>query len=109
MPSLADAFRLHPLEIRPAEPSDAEAIIAFDEVAQRDPSRVAFIRRSTRSNDCFVASADGDVVRLRSPELHVLREWLLRKSGYGSSGVIENLDRGDPELVYMKCLQSGAV
>jgi predicted N-acetyltransferase YhbS len=62
MPSLADAFRLHPLEIRPAEPSDAEAIIAFDEVAQRDPSRVAFIRRSTRSNDCFVASADGDVV-----------------------------------------------
>ena len=32
---------------------------------------------------------------------------LLAKLGYRPSGVIENLDEGDPELVYMKHVSDG--
>jgi len=140
------------MKIRAAEPSDADAIIAFDEIAQRKPPRVAFIRRSTSSNDCFVAVTDGRVVgyavlnyrfydngfidmlyvdrRFRRGGIgsallsHVEQrcttaklftstnqsntpmQLLLRKSGYLPSGMIENLDEGDSELVYMKSLRS---
>lgn len=34
---------------------------------------------------------------------------LLIKLGYEPSGIIENLDEGDPELVYVKQLRNGAV
>jgi hypothetical protein len=34
---------------------------------------------------------------------------LLNRLGYRPSGVIENLDEGDPELVYMKQVRSDAV
>jgi hypothetical protein len=34
---------------------------------------------------------------------------LLEKAGFESSGVIHNLDAGDPELVYFKLLDHDAV
>jgi ribosomal protein S18 acetylase RimI-like enzyme len=34
---------------------------------------------------------------------------LLAKLGYARSGVVENLDEGDPELIYFKCPKQQAV
>jgi ribosomal protein S18 acetylase RimI-like enzyme len=140
------------IRVRPAEPRDIEAIIAFDEIAQRKQSRVAMIERSVGSENCFVVVLENQVVgyvvlnytfydngfvdmlyvdphfrrrgigsalishveqRCTTPKLftsanqsNAAMQALLAKSGYRPSGVIENLDDGDPELIYMKPLQS---
>lgn len=139
------------MEIRPANPSDADAIKAFDETARTDPSRVTFIDRRIESGQCFVAVADGRPIayavlsytfyghgfvemlyvhrafrrqgigaaliscmeqRCETPKLftstnqsNTPMQSLLTKLRYQPSGVIENLDEGDPELVYMKRLK----
>ena len=53
---------MSPVEIRPAQPGDADAIKAFDEIARVDAERDAFIGRSIASGDCLVAVVDGRAV-----------------------------------------------
>jgi ribosomal protein S18 acetylase RimI-like enzyme len=48
--------------IRLAEESHAEAIASFDQVAQYDNKRVAFIRRSIANRNCYVASVGGKTI-----------------------------------------------
>lgn len=139
------------MEIRIAQPSDAEAIEAFDHVARSGASRREFINSSLlASGHCWVAVVDGQAVayavlehtffengfvsmlyvnpefrcrglgsallrhledQCRTAKLftstnqsnHAMRA-LLAKLNYKPSGVIENLDEGDPELVYFKRL-----
>lgn len=50
------------MEIRPAQPGDADAIKAFDEIARADAERDAFIDRSIASGDCLVVAVDGSAV-----------------------------------------------
>ncbi|HLE37715.1 MAG TPA: GNAT family N-acetyltransferase [Candidatus Acidoferrales bacterium] len=146
---------MNSVEIRSAKPSDAREIRAFDEIAQVKASRVAFIEGSIKSNRCFVAVIDGQVVgygvlnyrfydygfidmvyvdrefRRRGIGSALVRHMeqscktaklftstnrsnkpmqaLLDKLGYQPSGVIENLDEGDPELVYVKRVRIDAV
>ncbi len=143
------------MEIRPAQPIDAGAIIAFDEIAQRDHRRVAFIHRVIAANQCFVAIEHSAVAayavlnyafydyglvdmlyisrpfrrrgigsallvhlerQCTTPKLFISTnqsnlpmQGLLAKLGYCPSGVIENIDDDDPELIFMKRLQSKAV
>lgn len=142
------------MEIRLGKPSDTKEIRAFDEIAQVEASRVAFIERSIKSNQCFVAVLDEQVAgygvlnyrfydhgfidmvyvdrnlrrrgigsalicymeqRCKTAKLFTSAngsnkpmQVLLNKLGYQPSGVIENLDEGDPELVYMKRVRSDA-
>jgi len=139
------------MEIRAAQPDDADVIKAFDEIALVDATRVAFVDRSIGSGECFVVVVDGRVVAYAVLNysfygrgfvctLYVQREFrrrgfgsalmshiehlchtpqlytstnqsnepmqtLLTKLGYHPSGVIENLEEGDPELVFMKRLE----
>ena len=50
------------MEIRAAQPGDADGITAFDEIARADAARAAFIHRSIASGECFVAVVDGRAV-----------------------------------------------
>lgn len=139
--------------IRVGGPEDFEELVALDEVAHQEPSRVAFIERAVRSGDCFVAERDGKPVgygvltytfygngmvemlylakehrrsgvgsalleyaevQCKTPKLFTSTnlsnksmQLLLEKSGYILSGYIDNLDPGDPELVYFKRLGDG--
>ena len=143
------------MEIRRAKPSDGKKIRAFDEIAQVEASRVAFIERSIKSNQCFVAVVDERVVgygilndrfydhgfidmvyvdrnlRRRGIGSALIRhmerscrtaklftstnrsnkpmQLLLNKLGYQRSGIIENLDEGDPEWVYVKRVRGDAL
>lgn len=136
------------MEIRPADPSDYDTIVRFEQVAQREPERRAFIRRSIEQRNAYVAVEDGCVVgyavleytfyengfismlyvdaRYRrmgfgsalmehlekvcrtsklftsTNESNTAMQALLDELGYVRSGFIENLDEGDPEIVYFK-------
>jgi len=50
------------MEIRLADPSDYDAIAGFDRVAQREPERRAFIRRSIEERNAYVAVQDASVI-----------------------------------------------
>lgn len=56
------------------------------------PSLVAFIESHSRSSDLFTSTNESN-----SHMQHILE-----KLGYERSGVIHNLDLGDPEIVYVK-------
>ncbi|HEY8495531.1 MAG TPA: GNAT family N-acetyltransferase [Limnochordales bacterium] len=43
------------IQIRTARPEDIDALVAFDEVAQRDGRRVEYIRAKVDAGECFVA------------------------------------------------------
>jgi ribosomal protein S18 acetylase RimI-like enzyme len=134
--------------IRSSTPSDAESIIAFDHVAQSEPSRVEFINRSIYSDQCYVVEYGEMVVAYGVLEysfyecgfismLYVHPEFrrrgfgselmiylerlckteklftstnqsnmtmqaLLESIGYQRSGIVENLDEGDPEIIFFK-------
>ena len=134
--------------IRPAITPDVESIIAFDHVAQSEPSRVGFIEQSIKAGQCYVIECDERVVAYAVLEysfyecgfismLYVHPEFrrrgfgsklmkylersckteklftstnnsnknmqaLLENIGYQRSGIIENLDEGDPEIIYFK-------
>ena len=136
--------------IRQAIEADIEVMIAFDDVAQRDSSRRAFIQRTVGAGSCFVALAGKQVVGYivleysfyeegfvamlyihpdyrhqgagemlmqyieplcRTAKLFASTNFsnqrmqaLFAKLGYALSGVIYNLDEGDPELVYFKAV-----
>lgn len=47
------------IHIRAARPDDIDALVAFDEVAQRDARRVAYIRTRVHAGECFVAEREG--------------------------------------------------
>ena len=51
-----------PMEIRAAQPGDADVIKAFDEIARVNAERGAFICRSIASGECFVVVVDGRAV-----------------------------------------------
>ena len=143
------------MNIRQAEPSDSEAIIKFDHVAQCEASRLEFIRRVVQFGHAFVAVVNGFVaayivleysffgncfipmlyvhpdhrrqgigsalmrhveqncktIKLftSTNQSNVRMQHLLDKLSYQPSGIIENLDEGDPELIYFKPLQRKAV
>jgi ribosomal protein S18 acetylase RimI-like enzyme len=48
--------------IRIAKEADAESIIQFDHIAQFDSNRVAFIRRSIATGNCYVDTSDEIVI-----------------------------------------------
>lgn len=50
------------LNIREATLADREPIYGFDELAQQEPDRTAFIDRAVRSGECLVAEVDGRIV-----------------------------------------------
>jgi hypothetical protein len=50
------------MDIRVAATTDLDTIIQLDPIAQREPTRVEFIRRSLLSACCLVAVADGRIV-----------------------------------------------
>ena len=138
------------ISIRPATESDVEALCSLDLIARRESERREFIRREVASGNCFVATADEEVIGYgvlnytfhhtgcidmlyvqsdhrrrgagaalvrhmeslcRTPKLftstnlsNLRMHSLLAKLGYELSGVIHNLDEGDPEIVYFKRL-----
>ena len=57
------------------------------------PELVEFLEGQSQSNDLFTSTNESN-----SHMQHVLE-----KLGYERSGVIHNLDPGDPEIVYVKC------
>jgi ribosomal protein S18 acetylase RimI-like enzyme len=82
------------VEIRPAQPGDADVIKSFDEIAHVDAERAAFISRSIASGECSVVVADGCAVayavmtyasdgRGFVDMLYVQREF--RRRGFGSA------------------------
>ena len=140
-----------PIDIRPAQASDVEALCSLDLIAQREEQRRQFIRRSVDTSTCVVAVA-GEVVvgygvlnynfhdygfidmlyvsaeyrrggagtallchmesLCQTPKLftstnlsNLPMQSLLNKFGFELSGVIHNLDVGDPEIVYCKRLK----
>lgn len=138
------------LEIRTANISDLEEILAFDPIGEADPGRIDFIRASIQQNECLIVAKHARIVGygimnysffgcgfislvVTDPEfrregvattlLNKLEDScnkeklflttnqsnrpmqaLAEKLGYCRSGIIENLDEGDPELVYFKRL-----
>lgn len=136
------------MDIRVAATTDLDTIIQLDPIAQREPTRVEFIRRSLLSECCLVAVADGRIVAygvldysffnhayisMLYVEPHIRRrgigsalirrmeaaskdqklftstnesnkpmQALLDQFGYERSGIVENLDEADPELIYFK-------
>jgi ribosomal protein S18 acetylase RimI-like enzyme len=50
------------MEIRRAVASDANELVQCDEIARRDPARVAFIQSSIRSSRCLVAVEAGRAI-----------------------------------------------
>ncbi len=141
--------------IRDAKHSDRDAILAIDEIAQREQERVDFIDRSLDSATCLVADSSGTVIaygvldysffgngfismlyvaksarrrsvgrslmqalanHCKAPKLftstnesNAAMRSLLASLGYVPSGVIENLDPGDPELVFFLNLNRPSV
>ena len=141
--------------IRPARSADTEDLCAFDEVAQRSPSRRKFIERTIQSECCFVVITEEHAIGYAVLEysfyeegfvsmLYIQRDYrkqgagefimryleplcetsklfastnlsnqpmqsLFKKLGYLLSGVIHDLDEGDPELVYVKYLTAREV
>ena len=53
---------------------------------------IAFLEGQSRSDDLFTSTNESNV--------HM--QHVLEKLGYERSGVIHNLDPGDPEIVYLK-------
>ena len=142
------------MDIRPASPGDLEAILQLDPLAEEDPARAQFIRRSLLAAYCPVALSRGRIVAygvldytffdrpyismlyvepgLRgrgigsalmaameasckrrkvftsTNESNTPMQALLARLGYERSGIVENLDEGDPELIYVKKLTKGA-
>ena len=142
------------MEIRVAATADADAIIAVDDVAKTDPSRVQLIYDQINASSCFVAVIDDSIVaygvlnykfydngwiemlyvhpkfrrraiaselvhyfvkKCRTAKLftstnqsNLPMQQLLEAHGFVRSGFIENLDEGDPELVYFKRLPDRA-
>jgi len=142
------------MEIRVATITDADAIIAFDHVAESEPARIQFIYEQIKSSACYVAVIDGTIVAYgvlnykfydngwiemlyvhpqfrrqgigsalirhlinacRTPKLFTSTnqsnfpmQGLLATLEFDRSGFIENLDEGDPELVYFKRLRDSA-
>ena len=142
------------MELRIAQITDADAIIAFDHVAASEPARVQFIHDQIESSACYVAVIDAKVVayavlnykfydngwiemlyvhpqfrrqgigsalirylvnECRTPKLftstnqsNLPMQRLLATLEFDRSGIIENLDEGDPELVYFKRLRDNA-
>jgi GNAT superfamily N-acetyltransferase len=136
------------IEIRKAVEGDADGIISFDHVAQREEPRRSFILDSVRNGTAWVAVLADRVVGYAVLEytfygrgfismLYIHPEHrgkgfgtalvqhlegvcrteklftstnesnrpmqaLLLKLGYVPSGVINNLDPGDPEIVYFR-------
>ena len=136
------------IEIRKAVEGDADGIISFDHVAQREELRRSFILDSVRNGTAWVAVLADRVVGYAVLEytfygrgfismLYIHPEHrgkgfgtalvqhfegvcrteklftstnesnrpmqaLLLKLGYVPSGVINNLDPGDPEIVYFR-------
>ena len=143
-----------PMIVRLASITDADAILAFDQVAVSEPARVLFIHDQIESSACYVAVIDANVVgyavlnykfygngwiemlcvdprfrrngigsalirylanECRTPKLftstnqsNVPMQRLLATLDFDRSGLIENLDEGDPELVYFKRLRERA-
>lgn len=58
------------------------------------PKLIAFLEQQSKSEDMFTSTNESNV--------HMQR--VLQKLGYQRSGIIHNLDAGDPELVYLKKL-----
>ncbi|NJL54918.1 MAG: GNAT family N-acetyltransferase [Spirulinaceae cyanobacterium RM2_2_10] len=142
------------MELRIAQITDADAIIAFDHIAASEPARVQFIHDQIESSACYVALIDAKVVAYavlnykfydngwiemlyvhpqfrrqgigsalirhlnnacRTPKLFTSTnqsnfpmQQLLATLEFDRSGIIENLDEGDPELVYFKRLRDNA-
>ncbi|MGD1927967.1 MAG: GNAT family N-acetyltransferase [Leptolyngbyaceae cyanobacterium] len=140
--------------LRLASITDADAIVAFDDVAASKPERVEFIHDQIKSSACYVAVIDANVVAYAVLNYKFYDNgWIemlyihpqFRRQGIGSalirhlinecrtsklftstnqsncpmqrllatlefvrSGFIENLDEGDPELVYFKRLRDNA-
>ncbi len=137
-----------PTRIRLATLGELDRLLALDQVASREMTRVAAVRRAVEASSCWVADEGGrllgyallnkaffgfDFIELiyvassirrrgvgRALIEHVEREsttaklftstnesnvamrGLLTKLGYEWSGVIYNLDKNDPEFIFVK-------
>jgi len=76
--------------LREATHEDIDSIVGIDDIARSSRERRAFIEQAVSNGNCMVVIS-GD---------HVLGYGVLARFGFGPSGVIHNLDPGDPELVY---------
>jgi GNAT superfamily N-acetyltransferase len=140
------------IEIRKAVEGDADGIISFDHVAQREEQRRSFILDSVRNGTAWVGVLDDRVVGYavleytfygrgfismlymhpehrgngfgtalvqhlegvcRTEKLFTSTnesnrpmQGLMAKLEYSCSGIINNLDPGDPEIVYFKQLRA---
>jgi GNAT superfamily N-acetyltransferase len=142
------------MELRIATITDADAIVAFDQVAASEAARIQIIRDQINSSACYVAIIDTKVVaygvlnykfyengwieilcvhpqfrrqgigstllrhlinECRTSKLftstnqsNIPMQRLLATLEFARSGFIENLDEGDPEVVYFKRLRDNA-
>lgn len=139
--------------IREANPSDLEALCAFDQIARHNGERRAFLQHALSGSNCHVAvdprvlgyaileytffeqgfvsllyidperrrSGLGSALMRHLESLcrtdklftstnlsNLPMQSLLARLGYRLSGVIHDLDEGDPELVYVKYLRPRA-
>jgi ribosomal protein S18 acetylase RimI-like enzyme len=139
------------MQIRLAKPTDVEAVVGVDPIAQGEPSRRSFLEAAVRSGECWRAELRGRTVGFvvlqysfygngfvpllvvaesarrqgvgrsllehtaslcSTPKLftsanesNAAMRSLLLGAGFEPSGVIYNLDPGDPELVYVRRLR----
>jgi hypothetical protein len=100
-----------PVNVRPAGAADVPAIEAVDAVASSDEGRRGFIAERVAAGQALVA-LDGDAERAcRTPRIftstnrsNLPMQRLLEGLGYRLSGMVDDLDPGDPELFYSRGL-----
>lgn len=121
------------LSIRTGRPADFAGLLAIDPIAREQAGRRGFLVERLAQEQCRVAEEDGrllgyavlersffgrDFVSLLmvAPDCRGDRLFtscnrsnlpmrrLLEREGFQPSGVIDNLDEGDPELVFVRFL-----
>ena len=103
--------------VQTAPRNDLGPIADLDTMALGESSRRPFLSNAVRGGQCLVANSRQRVVGFAVLDrsfyghgfisLHIVHPER-RPTGFSRSGQIENLDEGDPEIVYFKRLPNKA-
>nr|WP_207930214.1 hypothetical protein [Pseudomonas aeruginosa] len=88
------------LSIRTGRPADFAGLLAIDPIAREQAGRRGFLVERLAQEQCRVA--EELFTSCNRSNLPMRR--LLEREGFQPSGVIDNLDEGDPELVFVRFL-----
>jgi hypothetical protein len=84
--------------VRKANSDEIQVILAFD-TGSRVPARKALIERAATQGDAYVVEQEDAVIAVGVLE-YLPMQALLLKTGFAESGIVYNLDAGDPEVIY---------